>query len=144
MDLVLEFGFAYGEDGDRLAGKTMLVATTAGGAEEAYDPGGHNRFPIRTLLTPLEQTANLCGMRYVAPFVLFASLRAAEHEAAAAHVARYRELLEAFVADRLDVEAAIDRELLLEGPLPLLGEGATTPAPETAAGSTASTATGGG
>ena len=119
MDLVLEFGFAYGDGGDRLAGKTLLVATTAGGAEDAYAAGGHNRFPIRTLLTPIEQTANLCGMRYVAPFVLFASLKAAEHEAAAAHVARYRELLAALAEERLDLDAAIGRELLLEGPLPV-------------------------
>lgn len=119
MDLVLEFGFAYGDGGDRLAGKVLVVATTAGGAEDAYAAGGHNRFPIRTLLTPIEQTANLCGMRYVAPFVLFASLRAAEHEAAATHVARYRALLEALAEERLDLDAAIGRELLLEGPLPI-------------------------
>lgn len=118
LDLVLEFGFAYGEGGDRLAGKTLLIATTAGGAEEAYDPSGQNRFPIRTLLTPLEQTANLCGMRYLAPFVLFASLRAADGDAAREHVASYRELLGALASRRLDLDAATRRELLLDGPLP--------------------------
>ena len=120
LDVVLEFGFAYGEGGTRLAGKSLLIATTAGGAEEAYEPDGHNRFPIRTLLTPFEQTANLCRMRYLAPFVLFSSLRAAEEGAAETHVARYRSLLEALVGDRLDLEAAGARELLLDSALPIV------------------------
>ena len=118
LDLVLEYGFAYGEGGDRLAGKTLAVATTAGGAEDAYAASGHNRFPIRTLLTPLEQTANLCRMRYLAPFVLFASLKAAGDDTADAHVERYARLLGALVEDRLDLEEATRRELLLEEALP--------------------------
>ena len=119
MDRVLEFGFAYGKGGDRLAGKPFLVATTAGGASEAYALAGLNRFPIRTLLSPLEQTAHLCGMRYLAPFVLFASVRAADREPAETHRTRYRELLEALVGERLDLEAATDRELLLQEALPI-------------------------
>jgi len=118
LDLVLEHGFAYGEGGHALEGKTLLVATSAGGAEDAYDPGGANRFPIRTLLSPLEQTANLCGMRYVAPFVLFSSLRAAESIALEEHLARYRELLAAPVHDRVDLDQACARELSLSAPFP--------------------------
>ena len=45
MDLVLEFGFAYGEGGDRLAGKSLLVAISAGGAESAYSKTGPQPLP---------------------------------------------------------------------------------------------------
>ena len=121
LDVVLEFGFAYGEGGTRLAGKSLLVATTAGGAEEAYDPDGHNRFPIRTLLAPYEQTAHLCRMRYLAPFVLFAALRAVGDGKADTHVNRYRALLAALVEDALDLDAAEARELMLDvAELPLV------------------------
>ena len=87
QDLVLEYGYAYGKGGTALAGKTFLAASTAGGSEHAYSEDGHNRFEIRELLRPLEATANLCGMTYLSPLVLFASLtaeregRLAEHEA---------------------------------------------------------------
>lgn len=120
LDRVLEFGFAYGEGGDRLAGKCLLVATSAGGAEAAYTPSGRNRFPIRHLLTPLEQTANLCGMLYLAPVVLFAALAASEDGRAATHALGWRALLEAARDDRLDVDAAKALELLDLGTLPLL------------------------
>ena len=56
----------------------LLPVATAGGPDDAYREQGSNKFPLRTLLTPLEQTANLCQMRYIPPFVLFASLKALE------------------------------------------------------------------
>ena len=125
MDLVLEFGFAYGEGGDRLAGKSLLVAISAGGAESAYSKTGPNRFPIRTLLTPLEQTANLCRMRFLPPFVLFAALQAVEDGRARAHAEAWKALLDALVEDRVDLDAAAFRDRINEAALPLLdGRGA--------------------
>ncbi len=102
QDLVLEYGWAYGTGGTALRGKLFLCAVTAGGPEEAYAASGYNRFPLRVLLSPLEQTANLCGMVYLPPFVLFAARRAAEGAALALHAARYRRLLEALRDGRLD------------------------------------------
>ena len=121
MDLVLEFGFAYGEGGDALAGKSLLAAVSAGGAEAAYSETGHNRFPIRELLTPLEQTANLCRMRFLPPFVLFAALEAAEDGRADAHERDWRVLLEALRDDALDLDAIGDRACINEAALPLAG-----------------------
>lgn len=43
FDLVLEFGWAYGEGGDRLHGKSVLSAITTGGSKEAYCAEGHNQ-----------------------------------------------------------------------------------------------------
>ena len=70
LDLVLTYGWAYGEKGTALHGKVMLQAISAGGPEEVYHAGGRNRFTIRQLLAPFDQTAHLCGMRYLAPHVI--------------------------------------------------------------------------
>jgi glutathione-regulated potassium-efflux system ancillary protein KefG len=69
QDLVLEHGWAYGKEGTRLQGKKFLSAITTGGSEIAYQKKGYNRFTIRQLLAPTEQTAYLCGMEYLPPFV---------------------------------------------------------------------------
>ena len=92
QDLVLEHGFAYGDHGTALRGKKLLTAITTGGPEEAYARSGFNHFSIRELLAPFEQTARLCGMEYLPPFVVYAAPRFAPEEVAAA-AARYRSLL---------------------------------------------------
>lgn len=86
IDLVLEHGWAYGPGGDALAGKRFLCAISAGGREDAYCAEGPNRFSVRALLAPIEQTAHLCGMRFLDPFVVYGThgLGAAEIDAAAA------------------------------------------------------------
>jgi glutathione-regulated potassium-efflux system ancillary protein KefG len=70
IDLVLEHGWAYGSGGDALHGKTVLSVVSAGGPDEAYREGGYNRFTFRQFLRPLEQTARLCGMRYLPPWIV--------------------------------------------------------------------------
>lgn len=106
QDLVLEHGFAYGAGGDALHGKIFLSALTAGGAEEAYCAEGYNHFPIRTLLSPLEQTALLCGMTYLPPFALFSARTAFEEGRLDEHVADWVRVLEALREDRLNIETA--------------------------------------
>ena len=70
IDLVLEHGFAYGSEGRSLEGKRVLTSITTGGRKEAYDPDGRNRYSIRQLLAPFEQTTLLCRMEYLPPFVV--------------------------------------------------------------------------
>lgn len=77
LDAVLEEGWAYGQRGDKLQGKAMLCAVTAGGAEQAYGPAGANRYTVEELLRPFELTARLCGMRYLRPFVTYGARRLA-------------------------------------------------------------------
>lgn len=105
LDLVLEHGWAYGSQGTALRGKKMLSVITTGGRESAYQPDGYNRFTIRQLLAPLEQTARLCGMEFLSPFVVHGThgMTAAEMEA---HGADYRRLLEALRDNRVDVDRA--------------------------------------
>jgi glutathione-regulated potassium-efflux system ancillary protein KefG len=106
QDLVLEHGFAYGKNGDKLTGKHMLLAVTGAGPETAYTDQGYQNYPLRTFLTPLQQTANLCGMRFTAPYVLYGSLQAPDDGLVEPHVSGYRQLLEAIRDDRYDYEAA--------------------------------------
>lgn len=110
QDLVLEHGWAYGTDGVALKGKITFNAITTGGPAHAYRADGYNRFRVRELLAPFEQTANLCGMRYLAPFVVHASLRLATDADVAPYARDYRRLLAALAEDRLDLNAAARAE----------------------------------
>lgn len=113
LDLVLEHGWAYGKGGAALKGKIMLNAVTTGGGDDAYRKDGYNRFTMRELLTPFDQTAYLCGMTYLAPFVVHGALRLAG-EATAPAVAAYRKVIEALRDERLDLEKAAAAATLAE------------------------------
>ncbi|MCK6264312.1 NAD(P)H-dependent oxidoreductase [Vibrio sp. ZSDE26] len=112
QDLVLEYGFAYGQDGDSLKDKVFFCAITAGGKEDAYQSEGYNHFTIRQLLQPLEQTAYLTGMRYLAPFALFGSRTALEENRIQEHVERWSSLLTGLVENKVDLDKAASAEKL--------------------------------
>lgn len=69
-DLVLEFGFAYGQGGTALKGKKMMTAISAGGSHDSYGAGGIHNHKLIEFLKPFEQSAVLCGMEYLPPFVV--------------------------------------------------------------------------
>ncbi len=69
LDKVFLYGFAYGSTGDKLKGKEFLISTTVGGPVDAYQEGGYNNFTIQELLKPLEQTANVAGMKFNKPLI---------------------------------------------------------------------------
>ncbi|CAH0538952.1 NAD(P)H-dependent oxidoreductase [Vibrio marisflavi] len=106
QDLVLEYDFAYGLNGSALQGKVLMCAISAGGKAEAYQTDGYNHFTIRELLYPIEQTANLTGMKYIAPFAIFGSRTAMEEGRLDAHVNQYQRLLTALVENRVDLDKA--------------------------------------
>ncbi len=112
QDLVLEHGWAYGHGGNNLRGKITLNAITTGGPETAYKKGGYNRFTIRELMAPWDQTAYLCGMRFIAPFAVHAALKVVRDEDLADCRATYRMLIQALRDDRLDLERAAAAENL--------------------------------
>jgi glutathione-regulated potassium-efflux system ancillary protein KefG len=103
-DLVLEYGFAYGSGGTQLHGKLCLTATTTGGPEEAYGRGGYNYFTIRELLAPFEQTAKLCGMRYLPPFVINGTLELTDEVAISGYAQAYRRVIEGLRDESVDLE----------------------------------------
>ena len=119
QDLVLQHGFAYGHDGDKLAGKTMMLAITAGGPQEAYTAKGYQHYPLRTFLTPLEQTARLCKMRFATPYALYGALSAEPDGEIADHAAGYVSLLTAIRDDTYDFDAADKRDVLGFDDLPI-------------------------
>jgi len=107
QDLVLEHGWAYGSEGKMLVGKRALTSVTTGGSEGAYQTDGHNRFTIRQLLAPIEQTFRLCGMEYLPPFVVYGTLGMTVDEIQD-HARDYRRVLEALRDDRLNLDALQD------------------------------------
>lgn len=94
FDLVLEFGWAYGPKGTALAGKRVLSAITTGGPETAYHREGYNRFTMRELLAPIEQTARLCQMEYLPPWISHGA-RAADATGLDGAAQQYRAVIEA-------------------------------------------------
>ena len=123
QDIVLEHGFAYGSGGDKLAGKTMLLAITAAGPEDAYTSGGYQHYPLRDFLRPLEQTARLCDMKFASPFVLYGSLSAPSTGEVEPHVDGYRRLLKAIRDDKYDWRAAKANDVIDYQSLPIHEEG---------------------
>ena len=110
-DLVLEHGWAYGRSGHALRGKQALHVITAGGREAAYQRDGYNRFTMRELLAPLEQTAVLCGMTWVPPYVVHGTHRMDEAQIDE-EARRYGALLADLVEGRVDFAVAEDAPTL--------------------------------
>ena len=92
VDDVLTFGWAYGPGGDALRGKDLWLVASTGGAEDSYRPDGYNRYFFDAFLPPYEQTAALCGMRFLPPLLLHGAHRASPAELDA-HVAVFAERL---------------------------------------------------
>jgi glutathione-regulated potassium-efflux system ancillary protein KefG len=105
QDLVLEHGWAYGREGIALRGKRFLSAISTGGREVAYQRDGHNRFTIPELLAPLEQTARLCGMEVLPPFVAHGT-HGMQPDEIARHARDWRRIVEALRDERVDMAAA--------------------------------------
>jgi glutathione-regulated potassium-efflux system ancillary protein KefG len=101
QDHVLEFGWAYGKGGEALRGKTLMTAITTGGPEASYRVDGMHGHTVRELLAPIEQTAKLCGMTYLPPFVVHMTHRL-EAPGIATAAAEYRAVIEALRDGRLD------------------------------------------
>ena len=98
IDRVWLHGFAYGSGGDALAGKTLMVACSAGSPSSDYAPGGTHHYSMDEFLKPLERTAALCRMTWAPPFILNDS-RIAPPAALAASVADYAGRLKALAGE---------------------------------------------
>ncbi|WP_095497436.1 NAD(P)H-dependent oxidoreductase [Paraferrimonas haliotis] len=105
QDLVLEYGFAYGSEGNALHGKTLMCAISAGGAQEAYQRGGINHYHIDELLTPIERTAALIGMNYLPPYVLFHARTAADEQRLTPHIEQWQSIVSTLQSNELDCNA---------------------------------------
>jgi glutathione-regulated potassium-efflux system ancillary protein KefF len=70
VDDVFSLGWSYGPGGRALAAKDLWLVTSTGARQEAYHPTGYNRHFFDAFLPPYEQTAALCGLRFLPPLVL--------------------------------------------------------------------------
>ncbi|PLX12537.1 MAG: hypothetical protein C0597_13085 [Marinilabiliales bacterium] len=103
QDLVLEHGWAFGSQGNELKGKLFFCTITAGGPKQAYQIGAFHNLTINQLLTPLKQTAALCKMITLPPFVVHGT-HAMEDDKILDFKNDYVGLLKTIVDDKLDIE----------------------------------------
>jgi Putative NADPH-quinone reductase (modulator of drug activity B) len=111
IDLVLEYGWAYGRNGDKLTGKSVFNCISVGGSREVYRPEGRNRFSVREFLRPFEQTAHLCHMEYLPPFVVHQA-NITTSSICATHGKAYRELLEKLVGGAFAITGLLAKEYI--------------------------------
>ena len=95
LDDVLAYGWAYGENGAALQGKDLWLVATTGGPEASYHPQGYNRYFFEAFLPPYEQSAAVCGMRFLPPMVLHGAHNVGD-EVVARHVETFRQRLQTY------------------------------------------------
>lgn len=101
IDLVLEHGWAYGKEGKKLVGKKMMNVMSTGGPQMAYQEGGFNKYTINQFLAPIEETAKLCNMEYLPPFVIHGTHRA-DDDLLLKYKEQYNSLLQLFVTEQIN------------------------------------------
>ncbi len=106
LDLVFEYGWAYGSEGHALEGKVFLQAITAGGDDSTYRKEGCNAFTIRELTTPYCAAANLCNMNWLPPFAILGIHRGLAEEKIRGYAQDYRRTIIALRDGTLDIEKA--------------------------------------
>jgi putative NADPH-quinone reductase len=90
-------------------GKQVLTVLTTGGNKEFYSKEGRNKFTINEFLVPFRQSANLCLMEYLPPYVIYGShtITPAEIEV---HTSRYKKIANFALRDnQLDNFAHLSR-----------------------------------
>ncbi|MDR6550056.1 NAD(P)H-dependent oxidoreductase [Paenibacillus qinlingensis] len=70
FDSVLQYGWAFGPDGNKTAGKEFGVAVSTYGSLESYQPTGSNRFTLEEILRPIEATTAFISGTYLPHFAL--------------------------------------------------------------------------
>lgn len=103
LDLVLEYGWAYGTNGNKLSGKWAMNVISSGGNFNVYQKEGRNRFTHRELLNSFDQTAHLCQMEYLPPFIVPGAnkLSASEIED---YMIRYAQIVHFLMNEQIDIE----------------------------------------
>lgn len=101
IDLVLEYGWAYGRGGNALQGKDCWLVATTGSREDSYRPDGIHGHAFDAFLPPFRQTAVLCGMRWLPPLILHGAHKVGD-AAIDAHIETYRSRLASYPDVALD------------------------------------------
>jgi glutathione-regulated potassium-efflux system ancillary protein KefG len=112
-DLVLEHGWAYGSKGTALVGKKLMNIITTGGSSQAYSKESLNKHTVREFLVPIEQTASLCGMIYLPPYLIQGTHRFTEKEIED-HSKKYIGLLKDLSKDMFKIDELLKYETMNE------------------------------
>jgi glutathione-regulated potassium-efflux system ancillary protein KefF len=105
IEKVLAHGWAYGQGGTAVRGKTALWVATTGAPIAEYQPGRMHGHPFDTFVPAISQTARFCGMHWAGPpLVLHGAHRVSDAEIDAAAV-RYRARLEALADETTHLPA---------------------------------------
>ena len=91
IDDVFALGWAYGDGGTALAGKSLQWVVTTGGDFRAYSPVGPHGHPFEAFIAPMRQTARFCGMHWLEPLIVYDAHADREHVIEAGR--HYRERL---------------------------------------------------
>jgi len=67
FDIVFEYQFAYGSNGDKLKNKNFVSSFTVGAPEKEYHTLGEHHFRVSEFCKNLEQTAYYAQMNYIDP-----------------------------------------------------------------------------
>ena len=95
FDEVLSYGWAYGEGGTMLKGKDLWLVATTGSPEASYHPQAYNRYFFDAFLPPYEQSATLCGMRFLPPLILYGA-HSVGPEVVAEHIKVFHQRLKTY------------------------------------------------
>lgn len=71
LDEVFAYGWAYGANGDKLQGRKVRLAVSAGIKEEDFSPQGRYQYTLQELLRPFETTMKYVDANYQPCFVLY-------------------------------------------------------------------------
>ena len=109
QDLVLEHNWAYGSKGSALVGKKLMQVITTGGSPQAYKKGSLNRFTVREFLIPIEQTAVLCGMIYLPPYLIQGTHKLNNEEIETC-AAKYHQFILDIMQEKIDINILLQHE----------------------------------
>lgn len=113
FDLVLQHGFAYGMNGIALEGKKALSVISTGGQPEVYSETGKHRYTINEFLVSFRQSAILCRMEYLPPFVVHGSHTISKNEISE-YAEKYKKILLNLRDEKVDYDTLTKVEYINE------------------------------
>lgn len=71
LDEVFTYGWAYGPEGDKIKGRNVRLAVSAGIKKEDFGSQGRYQYTMQELLRPFETTMNFVDANYQPCFVFY-------------------------------------------------------------------------
>lgn len=71
LDEIMTFGWAYGQGGDKLAGKELGIAVSAGGAEVEFSSTGYQLYTLEEFMQQYEAVAAFVRMKWIGMHAIY-------------------------------------------------------------------------